>query len=165
MVYLITWCCYGSRIPGEEGIVSRSNHLVGAPREFENSALARAVRSSMPAEAQTLDAGQREIVLRAIIEVCRHRGWTLLAAHVRTGHIHTVVDAALAPERVLNAFKSYSSRALNRHRTWSRHGSTLYLWTAEEVTRAVCYVVSKQGDPMALYSYSSPGSFAAADSQ
>lgn len=158
MVYLITWCCYGSRIPGEQGIVSRRNHLVGAPREHENPVLARAARRLMPSKAYDLDAGPREVVLRAIVDVCRHRGWTLLAAHVRTAHVHTVVQAEIAPERILNAFKSYSTRALNRDQPWARHGSTLYLWTAEEVARAVRYVVSKQGDPMAVY-YSSPGSF------
>jgi hypothetical protein len=162
MVYLITWCCYGSRVPGEEGIVSRRNHLVGAPRELENPDLARAARGSMLIDAYKLDASQREIVLWAIVEVCRHRGWTLLAAHVRTAHVHSVVDAEIAPERILNAFKSYSTRALNRDRPWARHGSTFYLWTAEEVTRAVRYVVSKQGDPMAMYCYSSPGTFAGA---
>jgi REP element-mobilizing transposase RayT len=139
--------------------VSRRNHLVGAPREPESPALARAARSVMLTDAYELDAGQREMVLRAIVEVCWHRGWTLLAAHVRTAHIHTVVDAEIAPERILNAFKSYSTRALNRDRPWARHGSTLYLWTAEAVGRAVNYVVSKQGEPMAVY-YSSPGSFA-----
>jgi hypothetical protein len=52
----------------------------------------------------------------------------------------------------LNTFKCYSTRALNRkHRTWERHGSTLYLWTPEEISNAVRYVVSKQGEPMAVY--------------
>jgi REP element-mobilizing transposase RayT len=109
----------------------------------------------MTSESYQLDTKQREIVLRAIVEGCRHRGWILLAAHVRTNHIHVVVNGEIAPERLMNALKSYSSGALNiecpADRRWARHGSTLYLWTPDDVTSAVRYVVSKQGEPMALF--------------
>ena len=56
----------------------------------------------------------------------------------------------------MNAFKSYASRALNRQqlgdhvRRWSRHGSTVYLWTPDAVRKAVRYVIDKQGEAMAL---------------
>jgi REP element-mobilizing transposase RayT len=53
-------------------------------------------------------------VLRSIKEVCCFRDWTLLAAHVRTNHLHAVVTADCIPEQVMIAFKAYSSRELNR---------------------------------------------------
>ena len=34
-----------------------------------------------------MDEVRRESVLAAILEVCRVRGWNLLAAHVRTTHV------------------------------------------------------------------------------
>jgi hypothetical protein len=78
--------------------------------------------------------------------------------HVRTNHVHVVVDAPVAPEKVLNEFKAYASRRLNQigldnadRRRWSRHGSTRYLWKREEVESAIGYVADRQGDPMALY--------------
>ena len=105
-----------------------------------------------------MDQGQRAIVLKAIAEVCRYRCWHLLAAHVRSSHVHTVVDADLAPEAVMNAFKSYASRALNLHAPghygrirWARHGSTRYLWSPARVAAAVRYVLDKQGEPLACY--------------
>jgi REP element-mobilizing transposase RayT len=147
MVYLITFSCYGLRVPGDEDFVSRRNNLVGARQSPRSPALARAARATMIGPAQELDSVQRQLVLKATIEVCRYRDWTLLAAHVRTTHVHVVVSADLPPERIMNALKSYSSRALNCH----RHGSTLYLWTPNEVADAVDYVVSKQGEPMAVY--------------
>jgi REP element-mobilizing transposase RayT len=99
-----------------------------------------------------LGSEQRRVVLQTMIDVSDHRGWTLVAAHVRTEHVHGVVAAEEPPERVMNAFKSYSTRALHgEQRLWARHGSTRYLWTPDEVTKAVHYVVSKQGDPMAVY--------------
>ena len=151
MVYLLTFCCYGSRVPGEEGVVSRSNNLVGARRSPASEALAGTARESMTDAPYDLGPEQRRIVLQTAIDVCRHRGWILKAAHVRTTHVHLVVEAEIAQERIMNSVKSYSSRALKRHKSWARHGSTLYLWTREEVARAIRYAVSGQGAPMAMY--------------
>ena len=35
-----------------------------------------------------LDAAHRELVLSAILETADHNRWRLLAAHVRTNHVH-----------------------------------------------------------------------------
>jgi REP element-mobilizing transposase RayT len=94
----------------------------------------------------------RITVQSAIVGVCEHRTWRLLALHVRTNHTHAVVAASAAPERVINDFKSYATRALRRAglvgqgaRIWSRHGSTRYLWKPDEVTAAIDYAVNRQG--------------------
>ena len=101
------------------------------------------------------------MVLEAVCELCSHRGWTLLAAHVRMQHVHLVVAAEDAPEKVLQDAKKYSSRALNRagmeeksQRRWTRHGSTRYLWKPESVGAAIHYVVREQGEPMAVWEQS-----------
>ncbi len=106
-----------------------------------------------------MDAEHRAVVLQAIGDVCHHKQWSLLAAHVRSNHVHTVVDANdVAPEFVMNAFKSYASRALNLRSPmqkgrirWARHGSTRYLWSRERLEAAMRYVLEKQGEPMACY--------------
>jgi REP element-mobilizing transposase RayT len=99
---------------------------------------------------------QRAAVLQAIQQVCQHRGWILLAAHVRTNHVHLVVDAAIAPERVMRDFKAYASRSLDHKKAWTRHGSTRYLWERDDVAHAVRYVVEGQGDPMAVFMDTTP---------
>ena len=49
-------------------------------------------------------------------------------------------------------FKAYASRKLGAGRKrWTRHGSTRYLWTDEDVKAAIRYVVEGQGEPMAMY--------------
>ena len=48
--------------------------------------------------------------------VCVRRGWSLLAAHVRSNHVHTVVEAEVPPERVMGDFKTYASRRQSRDR-------------------------------------------------
>ena len=78
-----------------------------------------------------LDQIRRDAVLQAIQEVCGHRGWTLLAAHVRSNHVHAVVETETRPERIMSDFKAYASRRLNwmkldqpNRKRWARHGST-----------------------------------------
>src|SRR4051794_35708079 len=110
-----------------------------------------------------LDAVRRQIVLKSLQEVCSRRGWTLLAAHVRTNHVHVVITAHRKPEQVMTAIKAYSSRALNEYaldcpdrRRWARHGSTRYLWTEDAVRTAIQYVVREQGESMAVFEMPSP---------
>lgn len=61
-----------------------------------------------------MDRERRAPVLRVIQEVCANRGWTLLAAHGRSNHVHSVARADSRPERVMNDFKAYASRRLNQ---------------------------------------------------
>jgi len=105
-----------------------------------------------------LDKPRRDAVLKAMVEVCAFRGWRLLAAHVRTTHVHAVVEAEDPPERIMSDFKSYASRRLNRigvdqpdRKRWARHGSTRWLWKAQHVSAAMQYVVAEQGAPMSAY--------------
>ena len=63
--------------------------------------------------AYLLDAPRRQIVLNNVKEVCNYQGWVLLAAYVRTNHVHLVMHANKLPEKIMNTIKSYSSRRLN----------------------------------------------------
>ena len=115
-------------------------------------------RQRMAQPPYWLDREGRAAVLAAVRGHCVQRGWSLLAAHVRTNHVHVIVDADARPEKVMNEFKSYASRALNRldrdgpdRKRWARHGSTKWLWKDEDVQQALKYVVDDQGEPMALF--------------
>jgi REP element-mobilizing transposase RayT len=105
-----------------------------------------------------MDHTRREAVLAAIVERSSNNNWSLHAAHVRTNHVHIVVDADVPPERVMNDLKSYASRCLNKlglddpdRKRWARHGSTRWLWKRESVSAAIRYVVEQQGEPMAVF--------------
>jgi len=106
----------------------------------------------------SMDGPRRNVVLAAIREVCSHRGWLLLAAHVRTTHVHFVVEAEVEPEPILNSIKAYASRRLNEmgmdaqgRKRWARHGSTRWLWNDDDVGSAVRYVIEEQGEGMAVF--------------
>ncbi len=106
----------------------------------------------------SMDKSRRDVVLAALLERCTQRNWNLIAAHVRTNHVHIVVAAEAHPERLMNDFKSYVSRCLNQagldepaRKRWARHGSTRWLWKRDDVSAAIRYVVDEQGEPMAVF--------------
>ena len=123
MAYLITFHCYGTRLRGdEEGSVDRTRGARGGQLAPSAELVEYGGRAVTHAEAR-LDFGQACTVLAAMRETCGFRGWTLLAAHVRSTHVHVVVDGITATSAVLRDFKAYASRALNRdgvRRRWSR---------------------------------------------
>jgi REP element-mobilizing transposase RayT len=102
-----------------------------------------------------LNCSEGEIVLAALHEVCCFRRWNLLAAHVRTSHVHVVAGKISDANRAIADFKAYASRALNLQsgpaRRWAREGSTRPLRTREAIQEAIRYVVESQGKPMAVY--------------
>jgi REP element-mobilizing transposase RayT len=92
-------------------------------------------------------------VERVALEVCEHRGWSLLAAHARTTHVHVLITARAKPEDVLRTIKAWATRRLveagaaaQGSKVWSRHGSTVYLWSGEAVERAEWYVRYEQDE-------------------
>ncbi len=159
VTYLITFACYGGHLHGEEsGSVDPAHHVPGTPILEPNSVRAAWEKQLMDQPPYYLDRIRRDAVLEAIQDVCGHRGWNLLAAHVRSNHVHTVVEAEIAPERVMNDFKAYASRRLNRmgldgpdRKRWARHGSTRWLWKPQHVSAAMQYVLAEQGDAMSVF--------------
>ena len=145
MTYLITFACYGCHMHGNEsGPVDRAHNVSGTPILQEDSALAAFEARRIDQSPYYLDQVRRDAVWEAIQVVCAHRGWSLLAAHVRSNHVPTVVDAEIPPERIMSDFKAYASRRLNRLRLddlnrkrWARHGSTRWLWKPQHVSAAM----------------------------
>ena len=160
MTYFITFTCYGAHLHGDEsGSVDRRHNVHGSRLAEPDSDRLAVKLEQMDQVPYYLDSeDRRSTVLAALHEVCLHRGYRLLAAHVRTNHVHVIVDADVRAELIMNTFKSYSSRALNQlgndrpdRKRWTRHGSTRWLWKDAEVQEAIRYVISGQGEPMAVY--------------
>jgi hypothetical protein len=109
MRYFITFACYGSHLHGDEcGSVDRHHNLFGSRLAEASPARVAVKRQQMDQTPYWLDKDCRVLVLGVLREVCLHRNWTLWAAHVRTNHVHAVVEAEVRPEMVMNAFKSYA---------------------------------------------------------
>ncbi len=159
LAYFITFSCYGTWLHGDKPTsVDRFNNTPGTDFVPFNSKRARLVKKQMSEAPYFLNEARRIIVLKAIFEVCGYRQWQLLAAHVRSNHVHLVIHAILMPELIMNTIKSYASRRLNealldngRINRWARHGSTRYLWKEAEIEATIQYVVHEQGLPMAVF--------------
>jgi REP element-mobilizing transposase RayT len=159
MTYLITFSCYGAHMHGaDEGSVDRSHNLYGAPPAKPNPRRHAAELRLMDQAPYELDQPRREAVLEALIHRCKREGWGLLAAHVRTNHVHIVIRAEYSPEYVMTQLKSAVSRRLNElgfddkaRKRWARHGSTRTLFNQASVNEAIRYVLERQGALMSTY--------------
>jgi|GEM_PF-204191 len=157
--YFITFSCYGCWLHGDAGGSVDRRHNVFATSVIESHpGYESSERARMDQPAYELDATRRGLILKAIQDVCAHRGWWLFTVHVRTTHVHVIVQAGDPPEKVMNDFKTYASRALNQagcdkpaRKRWAHHGSTRYLWVQEDLEGAIHYVLHEQGEPMAIY--------------
>jgi len=157
--YFITFACYGARLHGGElGSVDRSHNLVGGRLLEPDPGRVTLERRRMLQGPYVLDQEGRAAVLASLQRHCAHRRWNLLAAHVRSNHVHVIVEAEIRPERIMNELKSYASRELNRlsrdgadRRRWARHGSTRWLWKDQDVRKAIHYLAEEQGEPIALF--------------
>jgi REP element-mobilizing transposase RayT len=164
VTYLITFACYGCHLHGEPAGSADRHHNTPGGRFAEASAQRLALkRVQMDQPPYNMDEGRRRAVLASILDRCSNRAWRLLAAHVRTNHVHVLIEAEVKPERVMNDLKSFASRRLNElgldgsdRKRWARHGSTRWLWNRKDVLGALQYVVDKQGVQMAVYESTEP---------
>ncbi len=152
--YLITFRCYGTWLHGDErGSVDRRwYNSVGAPMIKPDAEKVVIKTRLMKDAAFILGPRERKVVENAIREVCAFRSYALFAMNVRTNHAHVATGNSGSPERMMDSFKAYSTRALRAAgllaadgRAWSRHGSTRYLWTDDHVAMAIDYVINGQG--------------------
>ncbi|MBI2822789.1 MAG: hypothetical protein HYX74_11260 [Acidobacteria bacterium] len=158
MAYLITFSCYGTRLHGHPlGSVDRTHNIPGSPYLQPCKKRVEAISKRLLEPRRLLTAAERPVVLEALQEVCLFRRWIALAVQVRSNHAHAVVHGYAKPEKMMNDFKSYATRALTwqsqpgRRRNWAEHGSTRYLWEPDDVEAALRYVLYMQGEPMAVY--------------
>ena len=151
--YLITFRCYGTWLHGEEhGSVDRRHYnRYGTPDMPANRKILEDEKSSLKQPEFKLNEQQRAAVTSAVREVCDHRAYRLYAVNARTNHVHSVVGAACKPEKIMNSFKSYATRKLREAnlisddvKPWARHAP--YLWTDNELQRAIDYVINGQRD-------------------
>ena len=157
MTYLLTFTCYGTHLRGDaRGSVDRHRNQPGQPTLAPNPHLQTADQSRLQSPPVTLSETGCRLVLESMKQTCRFRGWLLVAAHVRTNHVHVIVASAGPAEPILRDLKSYASRRLNeaegaQRKRWTRGGSTRSLPTARAIENAMRYVLDGQGGSMAVY--------------
>lgn len=155
--FFISFRCYGTWLHGDErGSVDRRYY--NRPGEAKIAASSDKVRRRAGLLKHVpfyLGDAERKVVEAAIKEVCLFRRYVLVVLNVRTNHVHIVVMNLGDPDRIMDSFKAYATRALRKaglaeanQKIWSRHGSTRYLWTDEHINAAVEYVFNGQGEDL-----------------
>ena len=107
LAYLITFRTNGTWHHGDErgSVDRRSFNRYGAPKIPTSSNLVRDEKFLQKYDSFLLDEQQRAFVEHAIKDVCSHRAYDLFAVNARSNHVHSVVKAQAAPEKVAEAFK------------------------------------------------------------
>lgn len=166
--WLLTWTTYGSWLPGDaRGSVTRIREGTDGPRIehdlFETPytptipGLASSSAERLKREPIRLNREQAIVVAGQVLEVAKHRGWTLLAGSIMANHVHLVVaaDEQIPSFKLMQSFKSYASRALNRE--WEQPASGTW-WTesgsrrplrGERAIEAACEYVRFQAGVLA----------------
>ncbi|MCH7721036.1 MAG: transposase, partial [Planctomycetes bacterium] len=158
VAYLITFHTYGSWLHGtDRGSVDRDHNVPGTPHLDPDEGRESDESRRLKQEPVELDTRRRAVVETTIQEVAEFRQWSVRALNVRSNHVHVVVSADATPERVMNDFKSYSTRRMveagvfpDSTKAWTRHGSTRYLWTERAAMAAGQYVAEAQGPDLPL---------------
>jgi REP element-mobilizing transposase RayT len=158
VLYLITFTCYGTHLPGDAR--GSFDHVRAAgrcslPADAKNEAYHR---RHLRAKPYLLSSPRsRELVRDAVLEVCRFRSWFLYALQVRTNHVHGIVEADGPVSQVLRDWKAYATRKLKTFENradgtyWTHGGSGRRILTAESLSSAIDYVLRGQGSPMQVY--------------
>jgi len=159
IAYLITFTTYGTWLHGDKrGSVNKEYNQYGSDYIGPLPGLYRREKRNLRNQPVILGRNQREIVLQAVLKVCKYKGWIAHAVHVRRNHIHIIVSGNKEPAGMMVNFKAYATRALRKSdknlmdvmKYWTRHGSTKYLWTKNSLISAIGYVKNEQGKMMAF---------------
>jgi REP element-mobilizing transposase RayT len=165
----LTWTTYGTWLPGDErGFVGKQvdvrgkafiHNIPGTSYDAKVVPLHSAMAERLKCPPIYLVTAQAEALIEQFQETASHRCWKLLAAAVMRSHVHLVVGVPgdPEPETLLQAFKSYGSRKLNRMWTrpasdtwWTESGSKRKKSTEEAIVAAVCYVLD-QPSPLVIW--------------
>ena len=155
---LLTFTTYGTHLHGADtSSVSRHHRNWGSPTLPPNVSWQDQARQLMAEPEFILNPQDRNLVLHSIMATCADRGWHLFCLHIRTNHVHAILQTDVPIDRALIYLKARATLVLkayypDRQRFWTKHGSTRYLWDRASLAAAWDYVMNQQGAPMASWS-------------
>lgn len=158
--YFLTFRTYANFLHGDPRLsVDVNNNIFGNPKIPEKQALNAALKNNCNETPFILNEAQREITLQSMKKTCDYFSWKIFAAHVRSNHVHIILQSTISKEKTMTKLKAYATQALrkndndllNRQKFWAVHGSTRLIWYPEIAFPALYYIVEEQGEPMALF--------------
>ena len=150
IAYFITFSTYGTWLHGD-----RRNSVIVKNKKSQmidpNNALKLYESKQLKHTAVTLNKSQRQIVLDTILRHCKIKNWRLYAVHIRSNHCHIILNSNDSPDKMMNDLKAWATRKLRQagyvfEKVWTKHGSTIFIFTLEKLKEKVYYVVHEQGE-------------------
>jgi REP element-mobilizing transposase RayT len=163
--WFFTWRTHGTWLPGSAGFVGnyvtvygerRTDNAAGTPTAEPMPRLEEYARDRLKAPPVYLSGEQAGRVALQLHETARYRGRQIDALAVLPDHVHLVFGTPgdPDPDDMLDDWKAYASRALNRLVGWAPPaprpvwwvvgGSTRILRTPERRAAAVRYVLRQE---------------------
>ncbi len=161
--WFLTWTTYGQWVPGDpRGCVTRVHD--GGPSRIEHDEFQTPFDTNIPGLLKSsqqalkcppirLVSDQAPVLLAQFQETAEYRGWLLVAVAIMANHVHIVtgVNGDPDPEKLLQSFKSYASRVLNRRWTkpasetwWTESGSNRKLKDEASINATIEYIRNQE---------------------
>ncbi|MHA1129057.1 MAG: hypothetical protein ACTSRN_08935, partial [Alphaproteobacteria bacterium] len=144
IAYFVTFTTYGTWLHGDlrSSVIRENGQSKVLP---ENARFYRHEQEKLKNFPVLLDGGQRQIVRDTIVKHCDIRKWRLYALHVRSNHVHTVVQSDKLIDQVSNELKGWPKRVLrengfNPPKVWTGGSSKVYLFTEAKLREKIRYV-------------------------
>ncbi|WP_407674122.1 transposase [Paludibaculum fermentans] len=141
MVVLLTWSGYGLH-----------------PTIHKSESLVRWRQQNAKSRPYVLERPHRKLILETICNACKTWNWALLAAHIRSTHLHVILDTSATPERSMGELKRACTNALKEanlatwgDRIWADYGHIRPLGSPYAINKAINYVLNGQGAPMEIH--------------
>jgi REP element-mobilizing transposase RayT len=158
--YFLTFRTYATWLHGDlRSSVDPKHNIYGTPKIKPKPKLHQAMKNDCTEDNLIMNASQRNTVLQSIINTCQYNNWYLYASHVRSNHIHIILQSNKIPNDVRKNIKIYATKDLRKHhpelfqrkKFWSEGGSDKNIWAPEFLFPVMYYVIEEQGEKMALY--------------
>ena len=169
--WFFTWRTYGTWLPGSAGFVGnyvtkygerKSDNVPGELTAETMPPLEKYCQNLLVQPPVYLNSQHAETLLEQLQETARYRNRTIDVLAIMPDHIHLIAGnyGDPDPEKLLNDWKAYASRALNRlsdwapptsrPRWWVIGGSKRILRTNPDRVRAIRYV-RDQENPLLIW--------------
>ena len=138
--YMVTWTAYGSWLQGDRRKYVKNGQILDP-----NPSLERKNKENMKYPKVSLNAPQREIIEKAIIEESAELNQKIYAIAVRTNHIHLVTDCNfISAASAVSHYKNAARLAVESNgfvgRLWTKGFSVRYCFDEDQLNKVIQYV-------------------------
>jgi len=138
--YMLTWTAYGSWLQGDRRKYVKDGQILDP-----NPSLERKNKENMKYPKVSLNAAQREIIEKAIIEESAGLNQKIHAIAVRSNHIHLATDCNfIAVASAVSHYKNAARLAMESNgfvgRLWTKGFSVRYCFDEDQLNKVIQYV-------------------------